>query len=323
MSDAVQPKISAIKDFSPNHARITLGPFERGYGHTLGNALRRVIISSLPGFAATSVRIEGAEHPYMSLEGVTEDVINILLNIKGVAFRIDGAPRAEVALHGKGPGAVTAGDLQLPGGVHVLNPEHHIATLSKGAQLDMTITVEAGQGYRMAPIADKMAEKTLGVINLDASFSPVHKVTFSVESTRVGDRTDLDRLVIEIKTTGVYNPEQIIRFAARKLTTQLQTFAELDRDSMPIEARPDSDRPDPKLYEPIEMLELPVRETNNLKQEHIMLVGELVGKSEKDLMEMPRIGKKAIDRIKIALAEHNLTLGMNVGDLSRGQQQSH
>ena len=317
MSQEVQPKISAIKDFSPNHSRITLGPFERGYGHTLGNALRRVIISSLPGFAATSVRIEGADHPYTSLEGVTEDVINILLNIKGVAFRIDGSSRVEVGLHGKGPGAVVAGDIELPGGVHVLNPDHHIATLSKGAQLDMAITVEAGQGYRVAAIADKTKEKTLGVINLDASFSPVQKVAFDVESARVGDRTDLDRLVIEIKTTGVYNPEQIIRFAARKLTSQLQTFAEFDRDSMPIESRPDSDRPDPKLYEPIEFLELPVRETNNLKQEHIMLIGELVAKSENDLMEMPRIGKKAIDRIKIALAEHNLSLGMNVGEISR------
>ena len=319
MSEEVQPKIAAIKDFSPNHSRITLGPFERGYGHTLGNALRRVIISSLPGFAATSVRIEGADHPYTSLEGVTEDVLNILLNIKGVAFRIDGAPRAEVELHGKGPGTVVAGDLKLPGGAHVLNPGHHIATLSQGAQLDMTITVEAGQGYRMASIADKSMEKTLGVINLDASFSPVQKVAFDVESARVDDRTDLDRLVIEIKTTGVYNPEQIIRFAARKLTTQLQTFAELDRDNMPIESRPDADRPDPKLYEPIEILELPVRETNNLKQEHIMLVGELVAKNESDLMEMPRIGKKAIDRIKFALAEHNLALGMSVGDLGKPQ----
>ena len=315
MSEEIQPKISEIKDFSPNHARITMGPFERGYGHTLGNALRRVIISSLPGFAATAVRIEGADHPYMSLEGVSEDVINILLNIKGVAFRIDGDVRAEVRLRADGPGAVVAGDFELPGGVHVLNSDHHIATLSQGARLEMTITVEAGQGYRMAQVADKTEEKTLGVINLDASFSPVHKVSFDVESTRVGDRTDLDRLVIEIKTTGVYNPEQIIRFAARKLSAQLQTFAEFDRDSMPIESRPETDRIDPKLYEPIDMLELPVRETNNLKQEHIMLVGELVAKSEKELMELPRIGRKAIDNIKIALAAHNLSLGMSVGEI--------
>ncbi len=319
MSTELQAKITAIKDFSPNHTRITLEPFERGYGHTLGNALRRVILSALPGFAATAVRIEGAEHPYMSMEGVAEDVINILLNVKGIAFRIDGSERAEVKLRREGPGAATAGDIDLPGGVHVLNPDHHIATLSEDAKLDMTITVEVGQGYRPAPVADKTIEKTHGVIALDASFSPVRTVTFDVDSTRVGDRTDLDRLVIEMKTSGVYNPEQIIRFAARKLTAQLETFSELDRDSMPIEARPygESEQADPKLYEPIDMLELPVRETNNLKQEHIFLVGELVAKTEKDLMGLPRIGKKAIDRVKIALAQHNLELGMHVGEFSK------
>lgn len=318
MNTELQAEIKSIKDYSPNHARITLEPFERGYGHTLGNALRRIILSALPGFAPTSVKIEGADHPYTSIEGIAEDVIDILLNVKGVSFRIDGADTAEVKISKQGAGNVTAADIKLPGGVHVLNPDQHIATLSESAKLEMTIMVEKGRGYRPAPIADKSVDKGHGVIKLDAAFSPVRNVMFEVESTRVGDKTDLDRLVMDIKTTGVYNPEQIVRFAARKLTAQLQVFTDLDRDTMPIETKQASgiEQADPKLFDPIETLELPVRETNNLKQEHLFLIGDLVAKSEKDLRDMPRIGKKSIDNIKLALANHNLTLGMNVVEVA-------
>lgn len=314
MSMDLQPNITDIKDYSPFHSKITMEPFERGYGHTLGNALRRVILSAIPGFAATEVRIKGADQPYTSLPGIAEDVVEILLNLKGVSFKIDGAPRAEVNLNKKGPGAATAGDIDLPAGVHVLNPGQHLATLSAGTEFDMDITVDSGTGYHPATVAEHNQEKSVGVIRLDAAYSPVRNVAFDVEKTRVGDRTDLDRLVIDLKTTGVFDPEQIIRYAAKLLIERLQSFADLDRGLMQLETieRGDKVAVTQKMYESVDTLGLNVRVTNNLKQESIHLIGDLIGMTEMQLKKTPRLGSKSVDEIKLALAQVGLMLGMNV-----------
>ena len=317
MNTEIQPSITSIKDIRPFHARITMEPFERGYGHTLGIALRRVILSAVPGYAATEVRIEGAEHQYTTLPGVSEDVVDILLNLKGVSFKLDGMHKTDqVKIQKSGPCTVTAGDLDLPAGAHVLNPSHHLATISTDAKLNMSITVESGLGYRPAAVADRDRDRDrdVGVIRLDAAFSPVRNVAFDVESTRVGDRTDLDRLVIELKTTGIFDPEEIIRFAAGQLIQRLQFFANLDRGVSPLAAMvPSSDAKENKLfYDSIEILELTVRVTNNLKQDNIFFIGDLVGMTEDRLKRTPRLGRKSVDEIKLALARHNLELGMSV-----------
>lgn len=313
--ESILPKIEEIKDFSLYHQRIALGPFERGYGYTLGNALRRVLLSSVPGFAATEVKIDGVEHQYSTISGVAEDVIEILLNIKDVAFRVEGPAKVEVTLDAKGKGNVSAGDLKLPGQVTVLNPDHHIASLAGDGKLKMQITVEGGRGYRPASAVDQK-QKAFGTILLDASFSPVRNVAIQVEGARVSSRTDLDRLIIDLKTNGVHTPEEMIRFAARQLIDQLQMFAELDESQLRLDAigSPKQEVADQRFYEPLDVLDLNVRYVNNLKQENIFYVGELVKMTEKELLKTPRLGRKSVDEIKLVLAQNNLELGMEIGE---------
>ena len=308
-----QPQIETVKDISPYHQRITLGPFERGYGYTLGNAIRRVLLSGVPGFAATQVKIDGVEHQYSTIAGISEDVIEIILNIKGIAFRIDGGDSAKVELHAEGPGNITAGDIKLPGQVTILNPDHHIALLSQDAKLDMEIKIEGGRGYR--PAGGAHTNKTYGTIELDASFSPVKKVAIEVESTRVDSRTDLDRLIIDLQTNGVHSPEDMIRYAGKLLIEQLTLFANLDESSSDLEAIGNRDEQiaSSRFYEPLDVLNLNVRYINNLKQESVFYIGELVRMSEKELLKTPRLGKKSVDEIKIALAEIGLSLDMDIG----------
>lgn len=310
-----QPKIEDIKDFSPFHQRITLGPFERGYGHTLGNALRRVLLSSIPGFAPTEVSIEGIEHQYSTIHGVAEDVIEILLNLKGVAFRIDGSDRATADIDIDGPRTVTAGDIKLPGQVSVMNPGHHIATLAQGAKLKMQIQIEGGKGYRPATSAER-SKKAYGAIQLDASFSPVLNVAIDVVDARVESRTDLDSLVIDLKTNGIHDPEQMIRHAASLLIGQLEVLAQLDSaasDIAHIGTRA-QEVTQSHFYDVIDTLELNVRYVNNLKIERVFYIGELVRMSEAELMKLPRLGRKSVDEIKLALANVGLELGMDVGN---------
>lgn len=309
------PQIEEIKDYSPFHQRITLGPFERGYGHSLGNALRRVLLSGVPGFAPTEVKIEGVEHQYSTIPGVSEDVIEILLNLKGIAFRIEGSDRAEVTIDKKGPGTVSANDIKLPGQVTIINPDHHIATLSADSDLSMKIVVEGGRGYRPASSVGAHSGKAFGTIALDASFSPVRNVAVEVEGTRVGSRTDLDRIVIDLKTNGIHNPEEMIRYAGSILVEQLSVFANLDRAASGIDqiGTRIQEEAGSRFYETVDVLGLNIRVANNLKQENIFFIGDLVVKSEKELLKTPRIGRKAVDEIKLALAEMNLSLDMDIG----------
>lgn len=309
----IKPQIEEIRDYSPFSQRITMGPFERGYGHTLGNALRRVLLSGIPGFAPTEVRIEGVDQQYSTLPGVTEDVIEMLLNLKGVAFRIAAGDVVEVTIDKSGPGDVTAGDIKVPGQVTVINPDHHIARLAEDAKLSMVIKVEGGRGY--LPASDPSRSKASpGTILLDAAFSPVRNVGIEVEDARVASRTDLDRLLIDLKTNGTHSPEEMIRYAAATLISQLQLFAGLDRADMALDqiGRRETVSDNPHIYEPLDSLNVNVRVINNLKQESILLIGELVCKTDRELMETPRLGRKSVDEIKLALAELDLELGMSI-----------
>lgn len=313
-SKEIKPKIEEIKDHSPFHQTITLGPFERGYGHTLGNSLRRVLLSGMPGFAATEVEIEGVDHPYTTLPGVAEDVIDMLLNLKEVAFKLEASNAITAEIDVKGPGEVTAANIKVPGQATVINKDHHIARLADDAHLKMKIKVEGGRGY--LPAADTSRNKRPSVILLDAAFSPIRNVGIEVEEARVGSRTDLDRLVIDLKTNGVFSPDDLIRYAASILIEQLNTFADLDRSAISLDkiGRRDRVADNPQIYEPIDSLNVGVRVVNNLKQESIFLIGDLVNKSEDELKKTPRLGKKSIDEIKIALAELDLQLGMSLDD---------
>src|SRR5574341_2351615 len=232
----LKPRIIDVQNLSPAHAKVTMEPFERGYGHTLGNALRRVLLSSMPGYAPTEVQIAGVVHEYSTLDGVREDVVDILLNLKGVVFRLHNRQEAILTLKKKGEGVVTAADIEASHDVEIVNPEHVIAHLSPGGKLEMQIKVEAGRGYVPGNMRFLPEEtKGIGKIILDASFSPVRRVSYSVESARVEQRTDLDKLIIDIETNGVIEPEEAIRYAARILVDQLSVFAQLEGTSMPLE----------------------------------------------------------------------------------------
>jgi DNA-directed RNA polymerase subunit alpha len=287
-------------------------PFERGYGHTLGNALRRILLSSMVGYAPTEVAISGVVHEYSTIEGVQEDVVDILLNLKGIAFKMHGKSEAILKVSKAGEGIVTAGDIELSHDIEVLNPDHVIAHLTKGGKLDMEIKIEAGRGYQPAT-ARKVSEdsRTVGSILVDASFSPVRRVAYSVESARVEQRTDLDRLVIDIETNGVVEPEEAVRTAARILVNQLSVFADLEGTPTESES-PRSPQVDPLLLRPVDDLELTVRSANCLKAENIYFIGDLIQRSESELLRTPNLGRKSLNEIKDVLASKSLSLGMKL-----------
>jgi DNA-directed RNA polymerase subunit alpha len=287
-------------------------PFERGYGHTLGNALRRILLSSMVGYAPTEVSISGVVHEYSTIEGVQEDVVDILLNLKGIAFKMHNRSEARLKVSKTGEGVVTAGDIELGHDVEVLNPDHVIAHLTKGGKLDMEIKIESGRGYQPAP-ARKVDEESRGVgsILVDASFSPVRRVAYAVESARVEQRTDLDRLVIDIETNGVVEPEEAVRTAARILVDQLSVFANLE--GMPAASEsPRAPQVDPMLLRPVDDLELTVRSANCLKAENIYFIGDLIQRSETELLRTPNLGRKSLNEIKDVLASKGLSLGMKI-----------
>ncbi|HEY1059181.1 DNA-directed RNA polymerase subunit alpha [Limnobacter humi] len=309
----LKPRIVEVESVGHSAAKIVMEPFERGYGHTLGNALRRVLLSSMIGYAPTEVSIAGVVHEYSTLDGVQEDVVDLLLNLKGIVFKLESRDVVTVTLKREVEGVVTAGDIELPHDVQVLNPDHVIAHLSQGGKLDMQIKVEKGRGYVPGTVRRFPDEpsKAIGRIVLDASFSPVKRVSYSVESARVEQRTDLDRLVMFIDTNGVLSPEEAIRLAARILVEQLSVFAALENTAEP-EAVSRAPQVDPILLRPVDDLELTVRSANCLKAENIYYIGDLIQRTENELLKTPNLGRKSLNEIKEVLAARGLTLGMKL-----------
>jgi DNA-directed RNA polymerase subunit alpha len=313
VSDFLKPSIVNVQVFNERHAKVTLEPLERGFGHTLGNALRRILLSSMQGCAVVEVEIEGVLHEYSTIEGVQEDVIDILLNLKGLAFRMHSRDEAVLTLEKKGEGAVTAADITLDHDVEVVNPDHIIAHLTKNGDLKMTLKVRNGRGYQAASQSKSEEEErsSIGRLQLDASYSPVERVSYAVERARVEQRTDLDKLVVELETDGSLDPEQAIRSAATILQDQLSTFVDLESRS---EAKVQSEEPevDPILLRPVDDLELTVRSANCLKAEQIYYIGDLIQCTEVELLKTPNLGKKSLTEIKSVLATKGLSLGMRL-----------
>jgi DNA-directed RNA polymerase subunit alpha len=310
--DFLKPRIVEVDRMSPLHAKVTMEPFERGYGHTLGNALRRILLSSMTGYAPTEVKITGVVHEYSTIESVQEDVVDILLNLKGIAFKLHNKAAVNLKLAKEGEGVVTAGDIQIPHDVEVLNPDHIIAHLTKGGKLEIEVRVESGRGYQPVPARKVDADsRTVGSILVDASFSPVRRVAYAVESARVEQRTDLDRLVIDIETNGVVEPEEAVRTAARILVDQLSVFADL-KGTESSAAAPSAPQVDPILLRPVDDLELTVRSANCLKAENIYYIGDLIQRTETELLKTPNLGRKSLNEIKEVLASRGLALGMKL-----------
>ncbi len=311
-SGFLKPRIIDVQNISPYHAKVVMEPFERGYGHTLGNALRRILLSSMPGYAATEVKITGVLHEYSALEGVQEDVVDILLNLKGIVFKLHNAQEIVLKLKKQGPGVVTAADIELTHDVEIINPEHVIAHLAQGGKLEMQVKVEHGRGYEPAINRHKEEEnRAIGGIMLDASFSPVRRVSYAVESARVEQRTDLDKLIVDIETNGVVEPEEAVRYAARVLVDQLSVFADLKGTPISIE-QPKAQQVDPILLQPVDDLELTVRSANCLKAENIYYIGDLIQRTETELLKTPNLGRKSLNEIKEVLASKGLTLGIKL-----------
>ena len=313
VSEFLKPRIVKVDAENEQSARITIEPFERGFGHTLGNALRRILLSSMPGAAITEVNIEGVLHEYTSIEGVQEDVVDILLNLKLVALKMHNREDAELKIDKKGPGPVYASDIQLDHDVEVMNPNLLIATLSENAELKMTLKVNRGRGYQPAAARTGFEEQTseVGSLKLDASYSPVLKVSYKVDAARVEQRTNLDKLIIDVETNGTIDPEEAIRHAGSILKDQLEIFVDLQGQEEGQEEAADV-YVDPMLLRPVDELELTVRSANCLKAENIIYIGNLVQRTEVELLRTPNLGKKSLTEIKDVLSENGLALGTKI-----------
>ncbi len=307
----LKPRIIDVQSVSPVQAKVVMEPFERGYGHTLGNALRRILLSSMQGYAATEVSIDGVLHEYSTLDGVQEDIVDILLNLKGIVFKLHGRDSVVLQLKKDGEGVVRASDIETAHDVEIINPDHVIAHISAGGKLAMEIKVERGVGYVPGNVRNLGDNKSIGKLVLDASFSPVRRVAYNVESARVEQRTDLDKLIIDIETNGVVEPEDAIRTAARMLIDQLSVFADLEGTAVPVEHKT-SVQVDPILLRPVDDLELTVRSANCLKAENIYYIGDLIQRTENELLKTPNLGRKSLNEIKEVLAARGLTLGMKL-----------
>lgn len=311
-TEYLKPRVVDVEVISPLRARVTLEPMERGFGYTLGNALRRVLLSSIPGYAITEVKIDGVVHEYSTIDGVQEDVVDILLNLKGVALKLNSKTEAVLTLNKSAEGVVTAGDFETGHDAEIYNPNHVIAHLTKGGKLNLEVKVEMGRGYQPVPVRQKADEdRALGFIMVDASFSPINKVSYHVESARVEQRTDLDKLIMDVETNGVIEPEQAIRDAARILIGQLSVFADLEGAPTEVEVK-QVPQVDPILLRPVDDLELTVRSANCLKAENIYYIGDLIQRSENELLKAPNLGRKSLNEIKDVLASKGLTLGMKL-----------
>ncbi len=313
VTEFLKPRVVKVQSDSDTRARITIEPFERGFGHTLGNALRRILLSSMPGSAIVEAEIEGVLHEYTSIEGVQEDVVDILLNLKQVAIRMHARDEAELSLVKKGPGQVTAGDIAVDHDVEIVNPDLVIANLTSAGELNMRLKVVRGRGYRPATLRPAFEEQTgpIGRLQLDASFSPVRRVAYNVEAARVEQRTDLDKLIIDLETNGTIDPEEAIRRAGNILREQLSVFVDLKGQAESAAASAES-QIDPVLLRPVDELELTVRSANCLKAENINYIGDLVQRTEVELLRTPNLGKKSLTEIKQVLEAHGLTLGMRL-----------
>ena len=311
-NELLTPRIIDVQNISPLHAKVVMEPFERGYGHTLGNALRRILLSSMTGYAPTEVKIAGVVHEYSAIDGVQEDVVDILLNIKGIVLKLHNNSETILFLKKSGKGVVTAGDIEISHDVEIMNPDHIIAHLTTGGKIDIQLKVEKGRGYVPAIIRrSKDSDKIIGTILLDASFSPIRRVSYTVESARVEQRTDLDKLIMDLETNGVVEPEEAIRYAARVMVQQLSVFADLE--STPIaKEQPQIPQIDPILLRPVDDLELTVRSANCLKVENIYYIGDLIQRTEAELLRTPNLGRKSLNEIKEVLAARELTLGMKL-----------
>ncbi len=313
VTEFLQPRVVKVQAKSETVARVTIEPFERGFGHTLGNALRRILLSSMPGSAIVEAEIEGVLHEYTSIDGVQYDVVDILLNLKQVAIRMHAREEAELTLSKKGAGPVTAGDIAIDHDVEIVNPELVIATLTSAGELNMTLKVVRGRGYRPAVLRPAFEEQAgpIGRLQLDASFSPIRRVAYTVEAARVEQRTDLDKLLIDIETNGTIDPEEAIRRAGNILSDQLAVFVDLKGQAEAAGAGAEAPV-DPILLRPVDELELTVRSANCLKAESINYIGDLVQRTEVELLRTPNLGKKSLTEIKQVLEGHGLMLGMRL-----------
>ena len=309
MIEIEKPRVERLEsnDYS---GKYEISPLERGYGTTLGNSLRRVLLSSLPGVAITSVKIEGVEHEFTSIEGVKEDVTDIILNLKDVILKYEGNERETIHLSAEGEGIVTAGDFTATGNVEVINKDHYIATLAEGGEIIMDATVERGRGYKTAEENKERFDNVIGLIPMDSSFSPIERVNFNVTDTRVGQVTDYDRLILEVITNGSITSDDAISLAAKIMVEHLELFINLTEeiDDVEIMVEKEEEEKDKVLDTTIEELELSVRSSNCLKRAGINDVGELVEKTEDDLMKVRNLGKKSLQEIVDKLDEMELQL---------------
>jgi len=316
INEMLTPKVLKVHSETKNHSRVVLEPLERGFGHTLGNALRRILMSSMPGSAITEVSIDGVLHEYSTIEGVQEDVVNILLNLKDVAIRMSVGDEALLTLTKQGPCQITAADIQVTHGVEILNPELIIANLNENGKINMTLKVEKGIGFHSTDtfvrlLDDEVQQKSVGKLKIDNTFSPVKKVAYFVDNARVENRTDLDKLTIDLQTNGTIDPEEAIRISASILQRQLHAFVDMKFEESRSDNKERNDY-DPVLLRPVDDLELTVRSANCLKAENIYYIGDLVQKSENELLKTPNLGKKSLTEIKDVLASRSLSLGMKL-----------
>jgi DNA-directed RNA polymerase subunit alpha len=310
--ELLTPRNIEVQEVDRNNAKVVLEPLERGFGHTLGNALRRILLSSMGGAAVTEVEIDGVLHSYGAIEGVQEDVIEILLNLKNLSVKTPDNASHILELSKKGPGTVTAGDIKAVNDIEIVNPELVIATLSENASINMKLKIETGVGYQPADQRENDEEtRSIGTLSLDASYSPVIKVSYDVENARLEQRTDLDKLVIDIETNGSIDPEEAIKRAATILQQQLAVFVDIEKETF-VEPEEIKDEIDPVLLRPVDDLELTVRSANCLKAENIYYIGDLVLRTEVELLKTPNLGKKSLTEIKDVLASKGLSLGMRL-----------
>ena len=314
VTEFLKPRLVDIEQISSTHAKVILEPLERGFGHTLGNALRRILLSSMPGGAVTEVEIDGVLHEYSSKEGVQEDILEVLLNLKGLAVKVQNKDDVILTLNKSGIGPVVAADITHDGDVEIVNLSHVICHLTdENASINMRIRVQRGRGYvpASARTHSQNEDRPIGSLLLDACYSPVDRIAYNVEAARVEQRTDLDKLVIELETNGTIDPEEAIRRAATILAEQLDAFVDL-RDVRQPEVKEEKPEFDPILLRPVDDLELTVRSANCLKAETIHYIGDLVQRTEVELLKTPNLGKKSLTEIKDVLASRGLSLGMRL-----------
>jgi DNA-directed RNA polymerase subunit alpha len=312
MNELLTPRLVDVVRLSNTHSQVTLEPLERGFGHTLGNALRRILLSSMSGCAVVEAQIDGVLHEFSTIDGVREDVLEILLNLKGVALNMGSREEAMLSLKKQGPGVVTAADIEATHDIDIVNPEHVIANLETGATLSMQLKIQRGRGYSPANQRYREGETSpVGVLRLDASFSPVLSISYAVENTRVENRTDLDKLIINIETNGTLDPEEVIRQAATILHVQLSAFVDMTYTDVKATGVKEVEF-EPVFLQPVDDLELTVRSANCLKAENIFYIGDLVQRTESALLKTPNLGKKSLQEIKDVLAQRGLSLGMKL-----------